>query len=66
MQICERCGCSELSFLARVDLNTNKIITDFDLDGVKCDDCGVIDVWELKEVKEKEQNNAKNRNRYDK
>jgi hypothetical protein len=53
---CERCGCSELSFLARVNLNTNEIIHDFDLDGVKCDECGVIDSWELKETKTKKEN----------
>ena len=56
MLTCERCGCSELSFLARVNLNTDEIIHDFDLDGLECDDCGVIDSWELKEIKTKKGN----------
>lgn len=44
---CKRCGGSNIEYLARVDINTDKIMNDFDLDGVKCDSCGVIEVWEL-------------------
>ena len=55
---CKRCGGSNIEYLARVDINTDKIINDFDLDGVKCDSCGVIEVWELDKLDECEHNNT--------
>jgi len=42
---CEGCGSTNLNFLARVDLNTNTVIHDFDLDGLQCDNCGGIESW---------------------
>ena len=44
---CNLCNGVNLTFLARVDINTNKVETDFDLDDVKCDKCGVLenDEW---------------------
>ena len=46
---CEGCGSTNLDFLARVDLNTNQILHNFDLDGLKCDNCGGIESWRIKE-----------------
>ena len=42
---CEGCGSTNLNYLARVDLNTNTVIHDFDLDGLQCDNCGGIESW---------------------
>ena len=40
---CRRCNGVNITFLARVDMNTNQVESDFDLDGVKCDECGVLE-----------------------
>ena len=53
---CEGCGSTNLNYLARVDLNTNTIIHNFDLDGLQCDNCGGIESWRIeKDNKDGEQ-----------
>ena len=49
---CKRCGGSDIDYLARVHINTGKVVDDFDLDAPKCAECGMIEVWELDETNE--------------
>ena len=40
---CKKCSGVNLTFLARVNINTNQVECDFDLGDVKCDKCGVLE-----------------------